>query len=222
VTNNAIYGANGHPSVLCVAGVDTTGQRVGYSTVGPGRLAQNKPDIAGYTHFAGSGVYPADSGTSAATPVVAGVVAAVRSKRPQNPNDTSTTPTAIRTLLTSTVDDLAPSGYDFLHGHGVVGGCRLADRLAPERPVDPDLCRRHPWLCERLPELCRRYPALCRRLGLPEQPGGSGAPADIDEDAAILLAYFAGLDDGRSRGDGNGPPMPTAAGGTARTSCSCR
>jgi hypothetical protein len=35
VTSNAIYGANGHPQVLCVAGVDTTKQRVGYSTIGP-------------------------------------------------------------------------------------------------------------------------------------------------------------------------------------------
>src|SRR5262245_18120957 len=62
VTANAIYGANSHPAVLCVAGVDTTKTRVGYSTIGPGRLTRNKPDISGYTHFRGSGVYPADGG----------------------------------------------------------------------------------------------------------------------------------------------------------------
>ena len=38
----------------------------------------------------------------------------------------------------------------------------------------------------------------------------------------ILLAYLAGLDDGRSGGDGDGPPLPTAARSTARTGCSCR
>src|SRR5204863_446522 len=42
VATNAIYGANGHPSVLTVAGVDTAGARVGYSSIGPGRLADRK------------------------------------------------------------------------------------------------------------------------------------------------------------------------------------
>lgn len=60
ITTNAIYGANGHPAVLCVAGVDTTKARVGYSTIGPGRLTRQKPDICGFTHFRGSGVYAAD------------------------------------------------------------------------------------------------------------------------------------------------------------------
>jgi subtilisin family serine protease len=75
-----ICGANSHPAVLSVAGVDTKKKLVGYSSQGPGRLEQRKPDVAGYTHFAGSGVYPVDSGTSAACPVVAGVVAAIRTK----------------------------------------------------------------------------------------------------------------------------------------------
>jgi subtilisin family serine protease len=101
-TANTIRGANGHPAVLCVAGVDTTKARVGYSSIGPGRLAQNKPDVCGYTHFEGSRLYAADEGTSAACPVVAGVVAAVRSKRPYNPTLPATAPAAIRTLITST------------------------------------------------------------------------------------------------------------------------
>jgi subtilisin family serine protease len=67
----------------------------------PGRLTKNKPDVAGYTHFKGSGVYTADGGTSAATPVVAGVVAAVRSARPYNPADSTTSPAAIRSLVPS-------------------------------------------------------------------------------------------------------------------------
>ena len=70
-----IVGANSHPDVLCVAGVDITRARVGYSSQGPGRLVNKKPDICGYTHFAGSGVEKKDTGTSAACPVVAGVVA---------------------------------------------------------------------------------------------------------------------------------------------------
>jgi hypothetical protein len=168
-TTNAIYGANGHPDVLCVAGVDTTKTRVGYSTIGPGRLSRRKPDLAGYTHFRGSGVYPADGGTSAATPVTTGVVAAVRSKRPYDPGSTATHPAAIRSLMTSTAEDLGAAGYDFKHGYGVVGGCALYRRF--RSPID--LCRRYPWLCEphRPPiDLCRRYPWLCRKPVPPIPP----------------------------------------------------
>jgi hypothetical protein len=79
VTNAGIFGANSSPAVTCVAGVVTSNRdRIRYSTKGPGRLERKKPDVASFTHFAGSGVYAADGGTSAATPAAAGVVAAVR------------------------------------------------------------------------------------------------------------------------------------------------
>jgi subtilisin family serine protease len=165
VTNAGVVGANASPSVLCVAGVDVFRERAGYSTQGPGTLTWQKPDISGYTHFRGSGVYAADGGTSAATPVVAGVVAAVRTRRPFQAGVGTRTPAAIRTLLTSTAVDLGASGYDFDHGFGVVDGCALAKRLEPKiRPVD--LCKRIPGLCERF-KLCERFPLLCdRRLDL--------------------------------------------------------
>ncbi len=129
VSSNAIYGANGHPAVLSVAGVDTQRMRVGYSSIGPGRLARRKPDISGYTHFKGSEVFESDGGTSAATPVVAGILAAIRSKRPLDPDEPSTSPAAIRALLISTASDLGTAGYDFEHGHGVVDGGALAAEL---------------------------------------------------------------------------------------------
>jgi len=170
VTANAIYGANSHADVMSVAGVDTTRLRVGYSSQGPGRLTRNKPDISGYTHFQGSGVYPADGGTSAATPVVAGVVAAVRTKRPYTPGNPSRSPSAIRNLFTSTAIDLGTAGYDFDHGFGVVDGCELARRLRPRI----DICRIRPDICRiprRVPrDLCRRYPRLCRPIGFPPFP----------------------------------------------------
>jgi subtilisin family serine protease len=56
VTNRPIYGANSHPSVLCIAGVTIDKQRVGYSSQGPGHLDPQKPDLSAYTHFTGSGV----------------------------------------------------------------------------------------------------------------------------------------------------------------------
>lgn len=132
VSSNAIYGANGHPAVLTVAGVDVAGERVGYSSIGPGRLADRKPDVSGYTHFKGSEVFEADGGTSAATPVVAGMVAAVRSKRPFDPADPATSPAAIRDLLAATARDIGAAGFDYEHGHGVVDGGRLHDELCEE------------------------------------------------------------------------------------------
>jgi subtilisin family serine protease len=121
-----IYGANAHPRVLSIAGVDVTKKRVGYSSIGPGNISKRKPDLCGYTHFKGSDVYAADGGTSAATPVVAGVVAAVRTRLPLRPGRSNTRPSAIRNLLRKTAQDLGRAGYDYQHGYGVVNGKALA------------------------------------------------------------------------------------------------
>ncbi|GGO23113.1 hypothetical protein GCM10010116_46650 [Microbispora rosea subsp. aerata] len=114
-----IVGANSHPRVLSIGGVDTTGTRVGYSSQGPGRLAGRKPDLCAYTHFAGSGALgddEPDSGTSAACPVAAGLVAAVRSRWPSTVLSTA----QLRTLLRRTADDRSAVGYDYDYGYGVV------------------------------------------------------------------------------------------------------
>jgi subtilisin family serine protease len=112
-----IGGANSHPQVLSVGGVDVTGERVGYSSQGPGRLAERKPDLCAYTHFDGSKVFDGpDSGTSAACPVAAGVVAAIRTTVAA----TQLTPAQLRTLLRRTADDRSTVGYDYDYGYGVV------------------------------------------------------------------------------------------------------
>lgn len=202
VTANTIYGANGHPQVLTVAGVDTTQQRVGYSAIGPGRLTDSKPDLAGYTHFSGSGVYTADGGTSAATPVAAGVVAAARSKRPYSPADATTSPAAIRSLMTSTAQDLGPSGFDYQHGHGVVDSCELGPKLCGAGWWIIDICKAHPWICKGVfrwphipvpwdphirwidsPGLPFRVPRVIGRGGPPIAP-----PPGIDQE--ILIERF--------------------------------
>src|SRR5439155_103013 len=67
----SIHGANSHPDVVTVAAVTVTDRRLGYSSQGPGGLDSRKPDLAGLSQFAGSGIYEADSGTSAASPVAA-------------------------------------------------------------------------------------------------------------------------------------------------------
>ena len=120
-----ICGANSHPAVLSVAAVDTTKARVGYSSQGPGRLVRGKPDIAAYTHFAGSGVEPIDTGTSAACPVAAGVVAAVRSGHPAS----RVSPSQLRSLIERTADDRGATGYDFDLGWGILDAKALVAAL---------------------------------------------------------------------------------------------
>ena len=123
-----ICGANSHARVLSVAGVDTKRKRVGYSSQGPGRLHASKPDLAAYTHFKGSEAFAPDpdSGTSAACPVLAGVVAAVRTKYPAS----RLSPASLRSLLFKTADDLGGVGFDFNHGWGVVNTQALLAALA--------------------------------------------------------------------------------------------
>src|SRR5690606_3403241 len=107
------------PRALSIAGVDTTGKRVGYSSQGPGRLAERKPDLCAYTHFAGSRAFgdsEPDSGTSAACPVAAGLVAAIRTRWPS----TVLSPAQLRTLLRRTADDRSTVGYDHDYGYGIV------------------------------------------------------------------------------------------------------
>jgi hypothetical protein len=195
-TSNCIYGANSSASVLCVAGVDINNQLVGYSSVGPGRLVRQKPDICGYTHFRGSGALgQVDGGTSAATPVVAGVVAAVRSKQPYDPANSITKPAAIRSLMTSTAQDLGPIGYDFQYGYGVASGCNLHSKLC-QAPLN-NICKRYPWLpmcrsslCKKYPwlpqcrfDICKQHPEICKKFPIDPLPPGpqSGFTTESNE-----------------------------------------
>ena len=121
-----ICGANSHPSVLSIAGIDTKKRRVGYSSQGPGRLAAAKPDVSTYTHFTGSGVFPQDSGTSAACPVAAGVVAAIRTHH----SASQLSPAELRTLIAKTATDLGGTGFDDDFGWGALDGTALVAPLA--------------------------------------------------------------------------------------------
>ena len=126
-TTPPICGANSHPAVLSIAGVDTKDNRVGYSSQGPGRLTAKKPDVACYTHFTGSGVFGTDpdSGTSAACPVAAGVVAAVRTRHPS----TKLLPLQLRSLIYKTAEDRGSLGYDYDYGYGILDVAALKTAL---------------------------------------------------------------------------------------------
>ncbi|WP_405138125.1 S8 family peptidase [Nocardia sp. NBC_01388] len=128
-----IGGANSHPSVLSIGGVDDTGARVGYSSQGPGRLSAQKPDICSYTHFLGSTAFGAgepDTGTSAACPVTAGVVAAIRTEW----SATALPPAQLRALLRSTATDRGTPGFDNDYGFGVIDTAALLTQLRSTVP----------------------------------------------------------------------------------------
>ena len=84
-TDGMIMGANTYPEVLTIGGCDTNNQMVGYSSRGPSiaGMYPYKPDLVAYTHFLGSkvvGMHLPDTGVSAACPVAAGCVAALRTR----------------------------------------------------------------------------------------------------------------------------------------------
>jgi subtilisin family serine protease len=127
-----IGGANSHGRVLSIGGVDVGDLRVGYSSQGPGRLTARKPDLCAYTHFAGSEAFGAgspDSGTSAACPVAAGVVTAVRTGWWAS----MLTPAQVRMLLRRTADDHSDVGFDYDYGYGVIDTMGVINALRRRR-----------------------------------------------------------------------------------------
>jgi subtilisin family serine protease len=119
-----IYGANSHPKVLTVGAVGLDQLAAGYSSRGTGHLTPQKPDIGAYSDFVGSTKFGAtDSGTSAAAPVAAGVLATLRSSMPFDPANPSTFPAVLRDRLVQKAEPCAPNRSGFPNydvGFGVV------------------------------------------------------------------------------------------------------
>lgn len=108
----SIWGANGHPRSITVGAVNINEQFVGYSSQGPAALDPQKPDFVSVTHF--TGYFNSDSGTSAATPIAAGVVALLKQA------NSGFTQEQIKQLLKNTAKDLGPAGWDQHTGAGVI------------------------------------------------------------------------------------------------------
>jgi hypothetical protein len=130
-TTETIMGANSYQEVLTVAGCDTTDARVGYSSQGPSiaNMFQDKPDLTCYTHFSGSEAFgpgSPDSGTSAACPVAAGCVAAIRTKL----SPAATPPANLIAQLTATARQVAPApGWNADYGFGILDPDQAAASL---------------------------------------------------------------------------------------------
>jgi subtilisin family serine protease len=108
----SIWGANGHPAVITVGGANIRGEWVGYSSQGPAALDPRKPDLCAPTHF--KGFTRNDAGTSAATPVAAGVLGLLRAARPSLRQDEA------KRALMETARDICEPGWDARSGAGMV------------------------------------------------------------------------------------------------------
>jgi hypothetical protein len=127
--NGSIYGANSYPTVVTVGAIDLKNVLLPYSSQGPGRIDTKKPDVVSYSQFEGSSVYGPDTGTSAAAPVVAGLIAAYRERLPFKKGESSTTTAMMRDRIIRAVGDCFPPGSRGKHtkemGYGIVSGACL-------------------------------------------------------------------------------------------------
>ena len=117
----SIWGANSHERVMTVGAVNRNEELAGYSSQGPGALSPDKPDFCSITHF--TGYNTSDAGTSAATPIAAGVVALLKQAKPSLTHDQA------KDALIKTCKDLGPSGFDHHTGHGVIQPLNAFNRV---------------------------------------------------------------------------------------------
>ena len=129
-TTGAIMGASTYQDILSIAGCDTNDRRVGYSSQGPSiaNMFQQKPDVASYTHFLGSEAFGAgspDSGTSAACPITAGCVAALRTRLSR----AMTPPANLFAQLRGTATQVGLPGWNGDYGYGIIRPVAAATSL---------------------------------------------------------------------------------------------
>ena len=108
--DNVGYPGN-YSSVMAVAATDSSDSRAKFSSTGPG-VEISAPGVSILSTYPGGG-YATASGTSMASPHVAGVAALVMASG-------TTNPATVRSILISTADDLGAVGFDEKYGFGIV------------------------------------------------------------------------------------------------------
>jgi subtilisin family serine protease len=130
----SIHASNSLIEVITIAAVNNGRERIGYSSQGPGMFERAKPDLASYSHFFGNfgpgrpggAATPFDSGTSAATPVAAGVAAMLLSAFP------GLTPAGLKNVLVNTA--IGGGGWNADFGHGIIDAARAYNFLKSSPP----------------------------------------------------------------------------------------
>lgn len=125
----SIWGANGHPFVMTVGAVNPRGEYIGYSSQGPAALDPNKPDFCSISHF--TGYFNSDSGTSAATPIAAGVVALLKQ------HNRGLNQLEAKAALQETCRPLGAPGWDQFSGYGIINAWDAFNYNRPVSRVNP-------------------------------------------------------------------------------------
>ena len=131
----SIFGANSHRKVLTVSAVRTDARWIGSSSQGEGqpRLSREKPDLCAPSYFRDAGdaftgntsgsfvtnpgsPYVANTGTSAACGVAAGIVAAIRSGW----DHTVLSPRDLKQALNDNARKTEGPGWNERLGHGII------------------------------------------------------------------------------------------------------
>ncbi len=125
---NTIDYPSAYADVIAVGATDSGDNLADFSNAGEG-IDMVAPGVDIYSTWINGG-YAYDSGTSMATPYVAGVAALLLSYDP------SLTSAEVRQRLIASADDLGTAGYDTLHGHGRLNAYRaLSGNDAPVPPT---------------------------------------------------------------------------------------
>jgi PKD repeat protein len=136
LATNSIFGQQAVPNVTTVAAADWASPSTiePYSSRGPVNILwpsaaiRQKPDITGVDNVSvtgAGGFLTAFTGTSAAAPSIAAVVAQIWGAYP------TMTPAQVRSALYSTAVNLGPLSYDYTFGYGRADAFAMANSLTP-------------------------------------------------------------------------------------------
>jgi hypothetical protein len=114
---------------MTVGAANICGDLIGYSSQGEASLDARKPDFCGISHF--KGYFPVDTGTSAACPIAAGIVAILKQSNPGSTQD------QIKNTIRNSALDIGPAGWDIHSGAGMIQPVNAFNRLHPTDIITP-------------------------------------------------------------------------------------
>jgi thermitase len=122
-----------YPEVIAVAATDSSDQRASFSNYGP-QLDVAAPGVSIYsTYWWNGSTYGWMSGTSQASPHVAGLAALIWSVNPDLSN------TQVESIIKQTADDLGAAGRDNNYGFGRINARRALEATAPSLAISPSM-----------------------------------------------------------------------------------
>ncbi|MFC1904320.1 S8 family serine peptidase [Chloroflexota bacterium] len=131
-TSSVVYPAK-NDSVIAVGAIDSSGNRASFSSIGP-EVEVSAPGKSIYSTYRGDR-YTTMSGTSMASPHVAGTAALVIASGLIDDNENGRINDEVRLRLQQTADDLGSLGRDNSYGYGVVDAGQAAQKPLNQAPI---------------------------------------------------------------------------------------